>query len=105
MNKWRLVNINNNLHNKNIDTKVINLLNKPSPYVVKDGKRYKRINENKLLKLRKNKIIVINTIENKEAIYKSISEITRTLKISRKKITSIMDTGLVYKNYIFNSNK
>lgn len=107
MNKGRLININKNLHEsiKNINTKVINLLNKSSPYVIKDGKRYIRINGNKLLKPKNNKIIVINTIENKEFIYESISEVARTLKISKRKITSLLDTGLFYKNYIFNLYK
>lgn len=105
MDKGRLININKNLHIKNINTKVINLLSKSSPYEIKEGKKYRRINGNKLLKPGKNKIIVINTIENKESIYESISEVGRTLKISRKKITFILDTGLVYKNNIFNLYK
>src|SRR5579864_6217099 len=105
MNKGRLININKNLHIENINTKVVNLFSKSSPYIIKEGKRYRRINENKLLKPRNNKIIVINTIENKEFIYESISKVSRALKISRGKITSILDTGLVYKNYIFNIHK
>jgi hypothetical protein len=77
--------MNKNFHIKDINIKVINLLNKSSPYVIKDGKRFKRINENKYLKIRNNKIIVINTLDNKESIYQSVSEASRTLKISRKK--------------------
>jgi|SRR5215471_7740440 len=107
MNKGRLINKNINLQIKNIKMKVLILLNKPSPYVIKDGKRYKRINDNgnKLLEITNNKIIVINTINNKEVIYKNVSEVIRTLKISRRKITSLLDTELVYKNYIFNRIK
>lgn len=89
MNKRKLIDINENqnLHIKDINTKVINLFNKPSPYVIIGGKRYKRIISNKFpkLKFRNYKIIVINTIDNKESIYESLSEIARNLKISRKK--------------------
>jgi hypothetical protein len=105
MNKGRLINMNKNVEIKNINTKVVNLLNKSSPYVIINGKKHRRVNNNILLKPKNNKIIVINEIENKESIYKSISEVARTLKISRGKITSILDTGLIYKNYIFNLYK
>jgi len=99
MNKRRLIN------NKNINTKVTNILNNPFPYIIENGKRYKRIKGNKMLKARNNKIIVINTINNKESIYESISEVARTIKISRKKIISLLDTRLIYKNYIFSLYK
>jgi len=99
MNKGRL--LNKNLFNNNISVKVLNLLNKPSPYLIKDGERYKRTNINEPLKYIKYKIIVINSINNEEVIYESINEIIRTLKISRSKILSILDIGLAYKNYIF----
>jgi cytochrome c oxidase subunit 3 len=104
MNKGRLINMNKNVEIKNINTKVVNLLNKSSPYVIINGKKHRRVN-NILLKPKNNKIIVINETENKESIYKSISEVSRTLKINRGKITSILDTGLIYKNYIFNLYK
>jgi cytochrome c oxidase subunit 3 len=105
MNKGRLTNLNKNLNIKNINIEVVNLLSKSSPYVIIKGKKCRRINNNKLLKPRNNKIVVINITENKESIYKSISEVARILKISRRKITSILNTGLIYKNYIFNLYK
>ena len=104
MNRRRLINKNENLYIKDVNIKIINLLNKPSPYVIQNGERYKRIND-KIFKFRKYKIIVINKVENKEFIYESLSEAARTLQISRKKIMSILDTGLIYKNYIFNLYK
>jgi len=43
MNKGRLVNMNKINYEEDIRIKVINLLNSPSPYFIKDGKRTKRI--------------------------------------------------------------
>jgi len=104
MNKKISININDNLYIKDIKEKVNDLLSKPSPYVIKDGERYKRVN-NKSFKLNKYKIIVINKIDNKKSIFESLSEASRILKISRKKIISLLDTELEYKNYIFNLYK
>jgi hypothetical protein len=104
MNRRILINKNKNLYIKDANVNVINLLHKPSPYVIKNGERHKRIN-NKIFKFRRYKIIVINKIDNKESIYQSLSEAARILQISRKKIISILDTGLIYKNYIFNLYK
>lgn len=47
-----------------------------------------------------NKIVVINTISNNEFVYNNIFETSIIIKISKNKIISILDTGLVYKNYI-----
>lgn len=101
MNKGRLINRNKNLNKEDMIIKINNLLNKPSPYVIKNDKRKKRIQENKTVYRKYKKITVLNTTNNKESIFKNITEVTRTLKISNVKIKSILNTGLVYKNYIF----
>lgn len=45
MNKRSLINSKENLQINEISIKVINLLDKPSPYVIIDGKRHKRGNK------------------------------------------------------------
>jgi hypothetical protein len=81
MNKGRLANVNINIDREDIRMKVINLLNTPFPYLIKVGKRFRRI-DNKLSNIQ---IIALNTIENKKFTYPSISKAGRDLGISRKK--------------------
>lgn len=44
MNKQRLINNTENLNIQDMNIKVINLLSKPSPYIIINGKRQKKIN-------------------------------------------------------------
>jgi len=100
MNKSRLVNFNKKINYDEVKLKVTNLFNVPSPYVIKNTKRVKRF-DGKMLNL---EVIVLNTIDNNEFRYHSINEAACALRISRKKIRSLLGTGIVYKNYIFNES-
>ena len=95
-----------NLHLKKLDLDVstlekllkkLYLIN--SPYEIKQGFRYYR-GTNKLVS-ESVEITVTNTNNNEKTIYKSITECSEELKISRKKIKDCLDTGNSYNDYNF----
>lgn len=79
--------------------KLINTLYlKDSPYYIKEGIRYYR-DTNKLV-IEAIDITAIDSNNNK-VVYKSISECSKALNISRKKIKDCLDTGKSYEGYSF----
>ena len=103
INKYRLT---TNLHLKKLELDIStleNLLIKlylvESPYEIKQGFRYYR-GTNKLVS-ESVEITVTNTNNNEKTIYKSITECSEELKISRKKIKDCLDTGNSYNDYNF----
>jgi hypothetical protein len=84
-------------------SEIENLLKKlyllDSPYEIKEGIRYYR-NTNKLVSESTN-IIVINNLDKSKIIYNSMSDCSKSLKISINKIKYCLTTGESYKCYSF----
>ena len=74
------------------------LLNKPTPYIIKDGIRFHRDTLN--LVSDKIKIVVTDSLNN-EYVFSSISECSRILQLDRAKIKNCLINGGIYKNYKF----
>ena len=99
MNNFRLLtNVSNIKEEKNIDKKLINLLNCPSPYEIKNGIRFIR-NTDKLV-AEKVKIIAIDKNNNKK-IFTSITECSKFFNISKSIIKDRLITGEFFNNYRF----
>ena len=84
---------------------MINQLHEKEKLLLLNTLLEKFISETDVFETKKRYGKAMNDREKYVSIYESISEVGRTLKISRKKITFILDTGLVYKNNIFNLYK
>jgi hypothetical protein len=80
------------------------LFSKPSPYEIKDNIRFIR-GQNKLVSDSFSIIVKdIKKIDDNIQYFKSISNCSHGLNISRKIIKNCLITGISYKNYIFKFN-
>lgn len=104
INKYRLT-VNTNLYDNNsrislleIERLISKLYLLESPYEVREGVRYYR-NTTKLIS-ESIKIAVIDEKNNRN-IYDSMTECAKDLKIYLNKIKDCLNTGEIYKGYIF----
>ena len=81
-----------------IDNLLVKLYLLDSPYEIKQGIRYYR-NTDKLVSEATNIVVIDNN--NNKTIYNSFTDCAKSLHISRKTIKQCLNTGRLYKGYVF----